>query len=370
MGILRKIKNYLPPSSRSFHAFRETQEIRYNDESVKLDKLSSEIASVNKKLSKISLDLNALCNDLDAHDSHMKMFAWEFYKKSDEDILEAKKRFFRELPKATGSKRLIQLACVQLLKAFNEICRDNNINYWAGGGTLIGAVRHNGFIPWDDDVDLSMMRSEVARLESILKESSDYKLSVVYDPYVICRQIRFMFKDENIPCFLDIFPFDYSSKKSAKIDLISYRDNLMKEVAANPLYTKWLEKGCIDKADPLSGEIVKLFKDYISSAEERGLISFNKSEYIVRGIDNFNDPNGYHWSSSTKDLFPLVWENFEDTAIAIPSNSEVFLEGAYGDIFALPKDINSHFDHVADAISDYSAVHQAITEKLKENAQC
>ena len=52
--------------------------------------------------------------------------------------------------------RQLQLIALRLLKIFDQICQDNNLSYWLDAGTLLGAVRHNGFIPWDDDLDVMM----------------------------------------------------------------------------------------------------------------------------------------------------------------------------------------------------------------------
>ncbi len=62
---------------------------------------------------------------------------------------------------------------LQFLKDFDEICRRHQITYYLAAGTLLGAVRHEGFIPWDNDVDVSMMRSEFHRLVPFLKEELD-----------------------------------------------------------------------------------------------------------------------------------------------------------------------------------------------------
>ena len=56
--------------------------------------------------------------------------------------------------------RKLQHALADMLKVFDGFCREHNINYVLAGGTLLGAVRHQGFIPWDDDVDLIMLPEE------------------------------------------------------------------------------------------------------------------------------------------------------------------------------------------------------------------
>ena len=56
--------------------------------------------------------------------------------------------------------RLVQKKEVELLKIFSDICEKNNLTYYALGGTLLGVIRHGGFIPWDDDMDLGMPRED------------------------------------------------------------------------------------------------------------------------------------------------------------------------------------------------------------------
>lgn len=64
--------------------------------------------------------------------------------------------------------------CLNLLIYFDKVCRANNINYSLTGGTLLGAVRHQGFIPWDDDVDVFLTRPEFNKLEEAFQDDSRY----------------------------------------------------------------------------------------------------------------------------------------------------------------------------------------------------
>lgn len=65
-----------------------------------------------------------------------------------------------ETEQKTTQLRKLQLVEIEVLKKFIEVCDANNIIYYIIGGTLIGAVRHNGFIPWDDDIDIAVPRDD------------------------------------------------------------------------------------------------------------------------------------------------------------------------------------------------------------------
>ena len=66
-------------------------------------------------------------------------------------------------------RRTLQLAELDILKEFKRICEEHNLRYFAIGGTCLGAVRHQGFIPWDDDIDVAMPYEDYVRFIEIAK---------------------------------------------------------------------------------------------------------------------------------------------------------------------------------------------------------
>lgn len=111
------------------------------------------------------------------------------------------------------------LKLYQLMKDTHEILVKHDINYWIEGGTLLGAVRHKGVIPFDDDLDIGIMQIDEAKLQDNLQDFRDLGYKITFkDFYSICNKICldiFVFrqKDENIIHInlvtLDRFPNDY-----------------------------------------------------------------------------------------------------------------------------------------------------------------
>ena len=132
-----------------------------------------------------------------------------YYKKNNIDIT--------TLPAATGQLRDIQLANLAILKEFDEFCRANNLSYWIEYGTLLGAVRHKGYIPWDDDIDVSMTREDYDKfIEIFEKNSPNSKLKLYYGKNNSgLFLLKLMRKDTEL-LFIDIFPSDYCKKHNSK----------------------------------------------------------------------------------------------------------------------------------------------------------
>lgn len=86
-----------------------------------------------------------------------------------------------QLPQADGNLRALQLRMLAILKEIDKICRKNNIRYWIAFGTLLGAVRHKGFIPWDDDMDILVHEDDYERFQQVCSEQLPSWLSLQND---------------------------------------------------------------------------------------------------------------------------------------------------------------------------------------------
>ena len=130
--------------------------------------------------------------------------------------------------------RKVQLLELKVLKEIKRICEKNNIHYFLTGGTLIGAVRHKGFIPWDDDIDIAMMRDEYDKFVEIapkelspefsfLSITQDERLGIYFSKVVLngtnYRSAQQPKTLENTGFWVDVIPYDtiYDNKILASL---------------------------------------------------------------------------------------------------------------------------------------------------------
>lgn len=119
--------------------------------------------------------------------------------------------------------RQLQLTQLEILKVFDQFCREHDLKYSLYAGSLLGAVRHKGFIPWDDDLDVCMSRTEYERFLSLWvqdtpegyvlqnKENSKYfdqSFSKIRKDHTTFLQDAWQIGNHHIGIFLDVFPID------------------------------------------------------------------------------------------------------------------------------------------------------------------
>lgn len=117
---------------------------------------------------------------------------------------------------------------LELLVLVDKVCRENNIEYSLGGGSLLGSVRHKGFIPWDDDIDIMLTRKNYDKLIKILSLQNEaelwhYSIKETFQPYAkLCNKQTYQAKAgldflwPKIGVNIDIFPMDYMPAKEEK----------------------------------------------------------------------------------------------------------------------------------------------------------
>ena len=333
----------------------------YNQMSGKIDGLANEV----RRLHEENVRLERIITHY--HKQDMQMF-WEEYRKDGESTVDAQKRFFLALPKAQGVNRNLQLLEKDLLKAFIEICEKNQLDYWVYAGSLLGAVRHKGFIPWDDDVDTCMAREDIDRLREILKNNEEYRLTVKYDAWGFCKQIRFCYKDSKLPVFIDVFPFDWArtatrdsweANHKAKMDL---RTEITDE--SNPLIREFRAAGCVDDDSAIGKQVAGIFEKYYNRLhEENVLCSKEEAEGFLFSFDSWNPCDDSNINAVAQ-FFPLQRLEFEGMECKVPNQYMYILHELYGEDFYTFPCGEPHFIH-----ADWKKNEKLLAEEVKRRVK-
>jgi lipopolysaccharide cholinephosphotransferase len=239
-----------------------------------------------------------------------------------------------------GSKlRRDQLELVEMLKFLDDICKKHNIRWWLSSGTLIGAARHGGFIPWDDDLDIAMLRSDYKRLKKILLELNDerYVLHCMDNDVEYVNLFGKLRKREGVigaasrrynyykwrGIGLDIFPVERSNYLAARIASVLY--NNLQHLTS---YIKWgwLRKPLIRLIEGLCLGVVFPLLRLIGLINPRG-----EYHYAL----------GVGWPKSTifmNETMPLERMSFEGVEMPVPKDTDAYLRRIYGTWWELPSD--------------------------------
>lgn len=245
-----------------------------------------------------------------------------------------------------------QRVMLDILCEIHKICVKNDIQYWLTEGTLLGAVRHKGFIPWDDDCDVGMMREEYERFLKVAPKFLPPDMHLQTRDMEPCYHLPFakIRKDDTLlietgetgeekyhhGIFVDIFPYDrYSSKWFVKWMnwCVQFR-NIRKKYRKGSL-KRFLVTVYANILMLIPVEISKqVYKYAVRHPEKWG---DEKSPYIACGLDC-----GDSYPILEKFYFPLkLKENcFEGKSFYVPSSEKEVLENRYGSTYnELPPEI-------------------------------
>ena len=309
----------------------------------KILKLYANISPQYRKILYLEQKINALQKNINIYQSRNQNMLWLLLGENEHSntIKSAQRTFWLNYPKADGDMQIIQNANLYLMIHLSEICDYLGIQFWMHGGSLIGAVRHQGFIPWDDDVDVGMLRYDLNKLIEHLKDDEVYQISIAYhNDEKFSKGYQFKLRDERFCCFIDIFIFDYySGNPETFADRFS---NVRKRMVCEYL-------NCIQEVDPdyLAWHFVRYNEEKYPTVKEildkyLGEMGNNRSsEHIYYSIENY--PFNYPLLEQ-EDIFPLNKVEFSGITVNIPNNPDKYLQG-YGDYWQLPADVGraAHF---------------------------
>ncbi|HBC6052161.1 TPA: LicD family protein [Proteus mirabilis] len=255
-----------------------------------------------------------------------------------------------------------QLKMLKGLIEIHRICQLHNINYWLDAGTLLGAVRHSGFIPWDDDIDICMFRDDYNKFINIAKyelNTNDFFLQTVTTD----KDYIFI----NIPCklrinnteivekfekihncynekshhglFVDIFPYDkYSENKNKrkiqrllsiayKIKKLSYCNNIgaIKYILSR-IFSIILPIIILEKTKNIIAN--KMNKEPNNSLYGAGIETPFTRAYF-----------------SEDEIFPLKKNFFEGYEFNCPNNTKIYLEKMFGPNYMTPPPEEERYNH-------------------------
>lgn len=236
-----------------------------------------------------------------------------------------------------------QMRMLEILLHIDKVCKEHNIPYWLSSGTVLGAVRHGGFIPWDDDVDIEMLREDYLRFEKVFKEDDDYVLQTYKNdpyymqPYAKVRDKHTVLIEHNIGeeykyqgCFVDIFPMEPTHKFMNFITyvplwfmtkhLVKYRGNWFCRTFIK------CAKGCHFGSIHILRALMKLVPGK--------KIRHTYGAWCYK-VERYKD-----------EMFPLTTIEFEGHKFPVPCNTTAYLRRLYGDYMKIPEVKETHVKEI------------------------
>ena len=237
--------------------------------------------------------------------------------------------------------RAVQLKELEILKAIRDICKRHGIEYWLDGGTILGAVRHGGFIPWDDDIDIAIRLTDVPRFVEVAKRELPEGLliqTMQSDPS--CRLPIIKVRDTNSFLVEGGDDFSRSYQKGLYVDIFP----LMPYPSVSRSFCKRVTK------EYCRANGILLQQHVYSWHSVAQLLWFGAKRFYYRTLwsvacalrpmneyfSNTLETNGYGITHHITDVFPVGTISFEGETFSAPANPDAYLRDIYGDYMQLP----------------------------------
>ncbi len=237
--------------------------------------------------------------------------------------------------------RRAQLKMLDMLKFIDKVCQEHKITYWIESGTLLGAARHGGYIPWDDDMDIVMPYDDYLQFRDYMLNSNPSNQYVLqchltdrhyYGTWGVLRDLSnsYVKNDQRLNSFeyqglqVDIFPVEQKS-----------RSHLLWKIS------RWVYAWLV-QAPQHSGRFMKYMKWNIPLAYHFLTKFFVPLTHLLTTKDDkyYYYRYGMFWwrKYNVEDVFPLHKISFEDGRFPAPNNVDAYLTVCYGDWRKLPEE--------------------------------
>ena len=243
---------------------------------------------------------------------------------------------------------------VELLGRIHKICTDNDIRYTIAFGTLLGAVRHNGFIPWDDDIDICMPREDYALFAEKFQSSDgrffvlDSSTKTYYNNMAracdgkITLKLKGVLDVPKIGAFIDVFFLDHWPESDAE------RKKYCEEISCMSRKVKralpWSSYSTLSLKQKAKATILffnrfynRVFVGLEKRKKQRDALLFRyaKKNTGWRSV-SFDNPNRSRWFIKEDEINDFTLVKFEGIEVRAPKKYHELLSGNYGDYMQLP----------------------------------
>lgn len=263
----------------------------------------------------------------------------------------------------------VQDICIELLIFVSNICKKYELEWWLDYGNLLGAVRHGNFVPWDDDMDIGMMREDYNKfINAVHKEVEEKEIDWI-DIRWRKRKIDGKTTWSFIQIFLDkpgfshtlaqvdVFPYDYIEDFTGDIE--DYKGENLNNI--------YFETKMSFYRDLIKGyDIEKVLKRYYKNLN----LSHEKEEYLLPGVEGSCGPKNLYklMVLETDKVFPLKTVKFRDYEFPCPNDCDYYLKSIYGNYMRIPKNVRGHGRLNKLRYDDINLLRQSVEELREFNA--
>lgn len=251
------------------------------------------------------------------------------------------------------TEKEIKNELIEIIKKFDRFASENELKYSISSGTMLGAIRHGGFIPWDDDIDVIMLRNDYDKLVQILLKNnyidkniqgigyelhnSDIPFVKIVNKTIMAKEVQRETIQMETYLWVDIFPLDAVPTRGEKLYSF-YIEKILRKIYQ---YRREAEHKFIIKRNWVKDQFMLLIKKVLANISFDDFIALYIRQCSKYSIENCEKIKDVTWGnkSFSKDLMNEIVEyKFENIVVKGMKDYDTYLTGLYGNYMKLPKE--------------------------------